>query len=102
MSPYAPPDSMARFQVYHKKKVRQGTGKVCPRSPGGCGYLAVPWCGRCGGGDQHWRSVADGGHTLEMDGFTVIVVQSHDLHDPAIMIQHLKNFARAIGMAELV
>lgn len=37
-----------------------------------------------------------------MDGFTVIVVQSHDLYDPAIMIQHLKNFARAIGMAELV
>jgi ATP-dependent helicase YprA (DUF1998 family) len=39
---------------------------------------------------------------MEMDGFTVIVLQAHDLHDPAIMIQHLKNIARAIGMADLV
>jgi hypothetical protein len=39
---------------------------------------------------------------LEIDGFTVIVIQSHDLHDPVILIQHLKNIARAIVMGELV
>jgi hypothetical protein len=39
---------------------------------------------------------------LEMDGFTVIVLQFHDLHDPAIMTQHLKNIAKAIGRADLV
>ena len=34
---------------------------------------------------------------LELDGYTVIVVQSRDLNDPQAVRQHLRNIAQAIG-----
>ena len=40
--------------------------------------------------------------SLEIDGYTVIVVRFHDLHDPIIMTEHLKNIAKAIGRPELL
>jgi ATP-dependent helicase YprA (DUF1998 family) len=39
---------------------------------------------------------------LELDGYTVIVVQSRDLDDPQAVRQHLKNIAQAIGRLDLV
>ncbi len=30
-----------------------------------------------------------------------MVIQFHDLHDPALMSQHLKNIGKAIGMGGL-
>jgi hypothetical protein len=39
---------------------------------------------------------------LELDGYTVIVVQSRDLEDPQAVRQHLKNIAQAIGRTDLV
>ena len=42
---------------------------------------------------------------LELDGYTVIVVQSRDLNDPQAVRQHLRNIAQAMGrndLAELV
>ena len=38
---------------------------------------------------------------LELDGYTVIVVQSRDLDDPQAVRQHLKNIAQAIGRTDL-
>ncbi len=38
---------------------------------------------------------------LELDGYTVIVVQSRDLDDPQAVRQHLKNLAQAIGRMDL-
>ena len=38
---------------------------------------------------------------LELDGYTVVVVQSRDLDDPQAVRQHLKNLAQAIGRADL-
>jgi hypothetical protein len=38
---------------------------------------------------------------LELDGYTVIVVQSRDLNDPQAVRQHLKNIAQAIGRTDL-
>ena len=38
---------------------------------------------------------------LELDGYTVIVVQSRDLNDPQAVRQHLRNIAQAIGRADL-
>jgi hypothetical protein len=45
------------------------------------------------------------GGMLELDGYSVIVVQSRDLDDPQAVRLHLKNIARAMGrndLAELV
>jgi len=39
---------------------------------------------------------------LELDGFTVIVVQSRDLDDPQAVRLHLKNIAQAIGLNDLI
>jgi hypothetical protein len=39
---------------------------------------------------------------MELDGYTVIVVQSRDLDDAQAVRQHLRNIAQAIGRAELV
>jgi hypothetical protein len=39
---------------------------------------------------------------IEVDGYTVIVVQSRDLNDPEAVRQHLRNIARAIGRDDLV
>jgi hypothetical protein len=39
---------------------------------------------------------------LELDGYTVVVVQSRDLDDPQAVRQHLKNLARAIGRSDLI
>ena len=39
---------------------------------------------------------------LELDGYTVIVVQSRDLDDPQAVRQHLKNIAQAIGRGDLI
>ena len=38
---------------------------------------------------------------LELDGYTVIVVQSRDLDDPQAVRQHLKNIAQAMGRSDL-
>ena len=38
---------------------------------------------------------------LELDGYTVIVVQSRDLNDPQALRQHLRNIAQAIGQPDL-
>jgi uncharacterized protein DUF1998 len=38
---------------------------------------------------------------LELDGFTVVVVQSRDLDDPQAVRQHLKNIAQAMGRGDL-
>jgi hypothetical protein len=38
---------------------------------------------------------------LELDGYTVIVVQSRDLDDPQAVRLHLKNIAQAMGRADL-
>jgi hypothetical protein len=38
---------------------------------------------------------------LELDGYTVIVVQSRDLNDPQAVRQHLRNIAQAIGRTDL-
>ena len=38
---------------------------------------------------------------LEVDGYTVVVVQSRDLDDPQAVRQHLKNLAQAIGRTDL-
>ncbi|WP_152054350.1 hypothetical protein [Tautonia marina] len=39
---------------------------------------------------------------LELDGDTVIVVQSRDLDDPQAVRQHLKNLAQALGRSDLI
>lgn len=39
---------------------------------------------------------------MELDGYTVIVVQSRDLGDAQAVRQHLRNIAQAIGKGELV
>lgn len=39
---------------------------------------------------------------LELDGYTVIVIQSRDLDDAQAVRQHLRNIAQAIGRGELV
>jgi hypothetical protein len=39
---------------------------------------------------------------VELDGYTVIVVQRRDLDDPQAVRQHLKNIAQAMGRADLV
>jgi hypothetical protein len=39
---------------------------------------------------------------LELDGYTVIVVQSRDLNDPQAVRQHLKSIAEAMGRADLL
>ena len=39
---------------------------------------------------------------LELDGYTVIVVQSRDLDDAQAVRQHLKNIAQAIGRGDLI
>lgn len=39
---------------------------------------------------------------MELDGYTVIVVQSRDLYDAQAVRQHLRNIAQAIGKADLV
>jgi len=38
---------------------------------------------------------------LELDGYTVIVVQSRDLNDSQAVRQHLRNIAQAIGRTDL-
>src|SRR4051794_1818842 len=38
---------------------------------------------------------------LELDGYTVVVVQSRDLNDPQAVRQHLRNLAQAIGRMDL-
>lgn len=38
---------------------------------------------------------------LELDGYTVIVVQSRDLDDAQAVRQHLKSIAQAMGRADL-
>ena len=38
---------------------------------------------------------------LELDGYTVIVIQRRDLTDPEAMRQHLRNIAQAIGRIDL-
>lgn len=38
---------------------------------------------------------------IELDGWSVIVVQSRDLNDPQAVRQHLRNIAQAIGRADL-
>ena len=37
---------------------------------------------------------------LELDGYTVVVVQSRDLNDPEAMRSHLASIAAAIGRAQ--
>jgi hypothetical protein len=39
---------------------------------------------------------------VELEGYTVIVVQSRDLDDPQAVRQHLKNIAQAIGRRDLL
>jgi hypothetical protein len=39
---------------------------------------------------------------LEVDGYSVIVVQSHDLDDPQAVRLHLKNIAKTIGQNDLI
>jgi hypothetical protein len=39
---------------------------------------------------------------VEIDGYTVIVVQRRDLDDPQAVRQHLKNIAQAIGRSDLL
>jgi len=39
---------------------------------------------------------------IELDGYTVIVVQSRDLNDPQAVRQHLRNIAQAMGRGDLV
>ena len=39
---------------------------------------------------------------LELDGYSVIVVQSRDLDDPQAVRLHLKNIAQAIGLNDLM
>jgi hypothetical protein len=39
---------------------------------------------------------------LEIDGYTVIVVQSRDLDDPQAVRQHLKSIAQAMGRGDLL
>jgi len=39
---------------------------------------------------------------LELDGYTVIVVQSRDLDDPQAVRQHLKCIAQAMGREDLI
>jgi len=39
---------------------------------------------------------------LELDGYSVIVVQSRDLDDPQAVRLHLKNIAQAIGLNDLI
>jgi hypothetical protein len=39
---------------------------------------------------------------LELDGYSVIVVQSHDLNDPQAVRLHLKNIAKAIEKSDLI
>jgi hypothetical protein len=38
---------------------------------------------------------------LELDGYTVIIVQSRDLDDAQAVRQHLKSIAQAMGRADL-
>src|SRR3954470_17085745 len=38
---------------------------------------------------------------LELDGYSVLVVQSRDLDDPQAVRQHLKNLAQALGRSDL-
>ena len=38
---------------------------------------------------------------VELDGYTVIVVQTRDLDDPQAVRQHLRNIAQAMGRADL-
>ena len=38
---------------------------------------------------------------LELDGYTVIVVQSRDLNDAQAVRQHLKSIAQAMGRGNL-
>ena len=38
---------------------------------------------------------------LELDGYTVIVIQARDLDDPQAVRMHLKNIAEAMGRADL-
>ena len=39
---------------------------------------------------------------MELDGYTVIVVQTRDLNDPQAVRQHLRNIAQAIGRDDLI
>ena len=39
---------------------------------------------------------------VELDGWTVIVVQSRELNDPQAMRQHLRNIAQAMGRGDLI
>jgi hypothetical protein len=39
---------------------------------------------------------------LELDGYTVVVVQSRDLNDAQAVRQHLKSIAEAMGRNDLV
>ena len=39
---------------------------------------------------------------LELDGYTVVVVQSRDLDDAQAVRQHLKGIAQAIGQSDLI
>jgi hypothetical protein len=39
---------------------------------------------------------------IELDGYTVIVVQSRDLNDPQAVRQHLRNIAQAMGRGDLI
>ena len=39
---------------------------------------------------------------IELDGWTVIVVQSRDMNDPQAMRQHLRNIAQAMGRGDLM
>jgi len=39
---------------------------------------------------------------LELDGYTVVIVQSRDLDDPQAVRQHLRGIAQAIGRTDLV
>ncbi|MFI5455943.1 MAG: hypothetical protein ACHRXM_10880 [Isosphaerales bacterium] len=39
---------------------------------------------------------------LQLDGYTVIVVQSHDLDDPQAVRLHVNNIAHAIGIGNVL
>ncbi len=39
---------------------------------------------------------------VELDGWTVIVVQSRDLNDPQAVRLHLRNIAQAMGRQDLM
>lgn len=75
------------------ESLRSGSSRVLDMGPDDLELLVDP---RTAQMDQLIRQM------LELDGYTVIVIQSRELDDPQALRQHLRNIAQAVGRHDLL